>query len=227
MSLANTLLGQLRKPTGRLGQLNLWRMNHHHSQLTDWGLEQVAISDEAIILDIGCGGGRTIHKLAGRAVKGKVYGVDHSETSVATSRKANAGWIQMGRVEIVHGSVSRLPFPEQMFDLATAVETHFFWPDLPADLREVFRVLQSEGVLILIVEVYRGGKHDRQVQKLADAMQSVNLKYSNLSVDEHRDLLQQAGFSDIRVIEDYERGWLCVIGKKTSSSTQSEAKRES
>src|SRR5256885_11876107 len=44
-------------------------------------------------------------------------------------------WIDLGRVEIRHGSVSDLPFPDGMFDLVTALETHFWWPNLPGDMR--------------------------------------------------------------------------------------------
>ncbi len=139
MSLASKLLNQVRNPTGWLGRWNLRGMNRRHSKLTDWGLKHVSIDSDAAILDIGCGGGRTIHKLAAVATKGKVYGVDSSETSVAASRKTNEECIKSRRVEILHGSVSHLPFPDQMFALATAVETHFYWPDLRADIPRRFR----------------------------------------------------------------------------------------
>jgi len=36
------------------------------------------------------------------------------------------------------------------------LETHFWWPDLPGDMREVFRVLKPGGTLILIAEIYKG-----------------------------------------------------------------------
>jgi ubiquinone/menaquinone biosynthesis C-methylase UbiE len=62
----------------------------------------------------------------------------------------------MGRVEVRHGAVSQLPFRDGMFDLVTAVETHFWWPNLPMDLREVLRVLTAGGMLIVIAEVYKG-----------------------------------------------------------------------
>jgi ubiquinone/menaquinone biosynthesis C-methylase UbiE len=188
-------------------------MNRRHSKLTDWGLQHVAIDTDATILDIGCGGGRTIHKLAAIATEGRVYGVDYSETSVAASRKANQEWIQKGRVEIRHGAVSQLPFPDQMFALATAVETHFYWPDLAADMREALRVLKPAGTLVIIAEVYKGGKYDRFVQRFAGLMQKLDIPYANLGVDEHRGLFLQAGFTDVQVIEDYDKGWICGIGK--------------
>ena len=214
MSLASKLLNQLRNPTGWLGRWNLRGMNRRHSKLTDWGLKHVSIDSDAAILDIGCGGGRTIHKLAAIATKGKVYGVDSSETSVAASRKTNEECIKSRRVEILHGSVSHLPFPDQMFALATAVETHFYWPDLPADMREILRVLKPLGALIIVAEVYKGGKYDRRVQRFEELMQRAGFSYANLSVDGHRELFLRAGFTDVQVIEDYEKGWICGIGKK-------------
>jgi ubiquinone/menaquinone biosynthesis C-methylase UbiE len=192
--------------------------------LTDWGLQHVSIATDATILDIGCGGGRTIHKLATLATGGKVYGVDYSETSVAVSRDTNRQWIDVGRVEVRHGSVSHLPFPDRMFDLATAVETHFYWPDLPADMREVLRVLKPGGALILIAEVYKGGKYDRSVQRFADTMQKVGFSYANLSVEEHRELFLRAGFADVQVVEEYDKGWICGVGKNPSPLTANEVK---
>ena len=39
---------------------------------------------------------------------------------------------------------------DDRFDLVTAVETHYFWPDLPRDLVEVRRVLKPGGMLALV-----------------------------------------------------------------------------
>jgi ubiquinone/menaquinone biosynthesis C-methylase UbiE len=153
---ANAFLNQCRKPSGWLGRFTLWRMNLSHSRLTDWGLAHIAIAKDATILEIGCGGGRTVNKLAAAAGDGKVCGVDYSGASVAASRRTNALGIQQGRVEIRQASVSELPFPDGTFDLATAVETHFFWPNLPGDMEEILRVLKPGGTLILIAEVYKG-----------------------------------------------------------------------
>jgi ubiquinone/menaquinone biosynthesis C-methylase UbiE len=194
-----------------MGRFTLWRMNLSHSRLTDWGLSHVAISKDATILDIGCGGGRTVSKLAAAACEGKVYGVDYSEASVAASKRTNALGVQQGRVEIRQASVSELPFPDDTFDLATAVETHFFWPNLPADMGEIRRVLKPGGTLILIAEVYKGsntasGKLAEKYLPLAGMIL--------LTPGEHRDLFATAGYSEIQVIEERSKGWICAFGKK-------------
>src|SRR5215469_2696386 len=136
---------QCQKPTGWLGRLVLRNMNSRHSKVTDWGLSHISVSPRDIILDIGCGGGRTVSKLAALATQGKVFGIDYSSESVTVAGTTNQTWIAIGRVEIREASVSQLPFSADMFDLITAVETHFWWPDLPADMREVFRVQKPGG----------------------------------------------------------------------------------
>src|SRR5579863_5757089 len=122
-------VSQCQKPRGWLGRFALWNMNSRHSKVTDWGLSHISITKHDTVLDVGCGGGRTVSKLAAMATEGKVYGVDYSGESVAVANKTNRQWVVMGRVEIREGSVSELPFSENLFDVITAVETHFWWPD--------------------------------------------------------------------------------------------------
>jgi ubiquinone/menaquinone biosynthesis C-methylase UbiE len=186
-------------------------MNAGHSGLTDWGLSHVAVEKDHVILDVGCGGGRTINKLAALAAQGKVYGVDYSEESVAASQRTNAREITQGHVDVRLGSVSRLPFPEGMFDLVTAVETHFWWPDLPGDMREVFRVVKPGGKLIVIAEVYKGA--GTIVSRMAEKFAHVT-SMKLLSVEEHREMLANAGFSDVQVFEERTKGWICALGTK-------------
>lgn len=212
MSLTTAYLNQFRQPSGWFGRFNLWLMNRRHSRLTDWGLSHVSVKPDAAILDIGCGGGRTIQKLAAIATRGKVYGVDVSATSVAMSKSFNRPLVEQGRVVVEQASVSRLPFADRMFDLVTAVETHFYWPDLPNDVREVLRVLRPGGTIVLIAEAYKGGKHARAIDLFADAMRP--LGYSHLDVAEHRDLLVRAGYENVEVFEDYDRGWICAVGRR-------------
>ncbi len=200
---------QVRKPTKWMGRLVLWMMNISHSSLTDWGLQHVRIEKQFTILDVGCGGGKTLEKLATLATDGMVYGVDYAAGSVAASSAKNAGLIQTGRVEIAQASVSRLPFPDNRFDLVTAVETQYYWPNSVADMQEVLRVLKPGGVLVVIAESYRKGTHDklqRPVMKL--------LKSADRSVDDHRELFSMAGYKDIQIFEEAKRGWICGKGTK-------------
>ena len=203
------VLNQVRKPTRWVGRFFLWRMNQSHSALTDWGLEHVRIERGFTILDVGCGGGRTIQKLAERASEGRVHGIDYSIGSVEMARSLNREAVASGRVDVRQASVSKLPFDDRSFDLVTAVETHYYWPDLPGDAREVLRVLKPGGTFIAIAEAYKGSRYD-----LAFRIAMAPLRAKLLSVDEHRAWLESAGFTAVRVSEERARGWLCVTGRR-------------
>jgi ubiquinone/menaquinone biosynthesis C-methylase UbiE len=211
MNIISNLLNQARKPTGWFGRFNLWTFNIHHSKLTDWGLEHVSIGTSDTVLDVGCGGGLTVSKLAAIATEGKIYGVDISEESVAASRRTNKQWIQKGRVDIREASVSHLPFSDVMFDLVTAVETIPFWPDLAADMREVLRVLKPGGKFIFILEAFKDGKLDNRFQKVTALVHAYFL-----SVQEYRELLLKVGYADAQTFEQNEKGWMCEVGTKAA-----------
>jgi SAM-dependent methyltransferase len=204
-----SIITQWRNPTGWLGRLLLWGMNVTHSGLTDWGLTHVAIRKGDAILDVGCGGGRTVHKLAGIATSGRVYGIDSSEASVLVSRRTNKQFIETGQVEIRHGSVSSLPFSDSEFDLVTAVNSHSYWPDLVSDMKEVLRVLKPGGTLMILAAACKGGRHSTRNDRFA---QLVNITCQ--SREELGGLFAAAGYSRVQVFEEDRRGWICGVGRK-------------
>jgi SAM-dependent methyltransferase len=208
LGIALVLMRQVRKPHRWIGRPFLWIMNRTHSALTDWGFGHVVIGKEFTILDVGCGGGRTIQKLASLASEGSVYGVDYASGSVAASRAKNADSIKAGRVEIHEGSVSLLPFPEAKLDLVTAVETQYYWPDLVNDMKEIRRILKPGGRLIIIAETFSGGRFDN-VKGWAMKLLGSNA----LSEAGQRELFSSAGYDEIKTFVERRKGWICVVGR--------------
>jgi hypothetical protein len=47
-------------------------MNARHSGVTDWGPSYISVKKQFTILDIGCGGRRTVSKVAAVATEGKI-----------------------------------------------------------------------------------------------------------------------------------------------------------
>ena len=204
-------VNQCQKPTGWLGRFVLRNMNSRHSKVTDWGLSHISVETHHTVLDVGCGGGKTVSKLATLASQGKVYGIDYSPVSVIVAGKTNKHLITAGRVEIIEASVSQLPFPGNTFHLITAVETHFWWPDLPAGITEILRVLKPGGTFIIIAEVYKGAQ-TRMATLVEKYLPLSGMKF--LTIDEHRELLENAGYSEVQVMAEPSKGWITVIGKK-------------
>jgi SAM-dependent methyltransferase len=208
---AVALARQCRKPTWWPGRLFAHLMNSSHRGVTTWGLTHVPFEPHVTILDVGCGGGRTIQELLARAPAGKVYGIDYASASVAVATKLNASSIAAGRADVRRGDVAALPYPPNSFDVVTAIETHYYWPDLNAALGEIFRVLKPDGCVAIVAESYRGKRcegRDRLAMRLIGG--------TLLTTGEHREQLIGAGFVDVDVYEDRNRGWICVVGKRAS-----------
>ncbi|WP_243408456.1 class I SAM-dependent methyltransferase [Methanobrevibacter woesei] len=125
-------------------------MNKEHTPVSLWGLKHLNINPDDVILDVGCGGGININRMAKDAKK--VYGIDYSIESVKLSREVNEKLIDNGQVEIHEGNVKDLPFEDNTFDIVTAFETVYFWPDIEKCFGEVKRVLKPGGTFLIGME---------------------------------------------------------------------------
>ena len=152
MGLLKSFFSQCARPEGTLGRAMLCFMNYTHAPLNNWGLKLVHVQDGWTMLDVGCGGGFTIRRLLNRSKDTQVYGIDISEESVTKARKVNADVLDK-QVYVTQGSAENLPYNDELFDLVTAVETVYFWPNLPDCLQEVRRVLKPDGKFAIMVEV--------------------------------------------------------------------------
>ena len=140
----------MRKPQGKLGNIQLKSMNQEHTPVSLWGLKHLNIKSDDVILDVGCGGGINVKRMAKSAKK--VYGIDYSIESVKLSKEVNEKLIDEGKVEIIEGNVKSLPFEDNTFDIVTAFETVYFWPDIEKCFAEVKRVLKPGGIFLIGLE---------------------------------------------------------------------------
>ena len=196
------------KPAGEYGKELLQRMNGGtHQVLSEWAFSFVVLGPDMHALDLGCGGGANLARLLARCSEGKVHGLDYSPVSVALSTETNAGAIAEGRCEVVQGDVADLPFEDGSMDFVTAFETVYFWPDLEAALMEAHRVLAPGGRFLICNE--------------DDGTDEITLRQSKL-VDNMRvhtagalvDVLGKAGFEDIHVHRNLDKGWMCLVARK-------------
>jgi len=211
MGILDRFMKHVRRPRGFIGRLFVKGMNRTHHKRTDWGLHHVKVGEDFMILDVGCGGGRTISKLAAMASKGKVYGVDVSEDSVQVARNYNKQLLSEGQVDIRVSGVSTLPFKDSFFDLVTAVETHYYWPDLEVDLDEVLRVIKPDGIFLVIGGEYLGSRFDERNREWAT---KIGMRLNTLG--ELKSIMSNVGYKDIKIFENYNEGWFCATGKKSA-----------
>lgn len=204
-----TELGNPAKPQGTAGMQMIQRMNESHAGLTAWALDYMRFNDDDKILDVGCGGGAAIRRMAGMIDGGHLTGIDYSPVSVKASTALNTEEIEKGRVDILEASVSDLPFDDDSFDKIVTIESYYFWPELESDMKEIFRVLKPGGQFILAAEIYQHDGLD------AEAIKNIK-KYGlrNLSIAEFESLFVDTGYRESAVHLKEGTDWICVEGIK-------------
>ena len=183
MGLLKSIFTNCAHPQGRMGRAMLKFMNLCHAPLTNWGLSHIKFEDGWTMFDIGCGGGATLRRLLKRSKDSFVYGIDISEESVEKARKVNAELLDE-RVFVEQGTAKKLPYENGQFDLVTAVETVYFWPNLLNCFGEVLRVLKPGGRFAIMVEVVDASS---TWTNLVDGMKAY-------SPEQLQQMLEDAGF---------------------------------
>ena len=175
----------MRKPQGKLGNIQLKSMNKEHTPVSLWGLKHLNIKSDDVILDVGCGGGINVKRMAECAKK--VYGIDYSIESVKLSKEVNEKLIDEGKVEILEGNVKDLPFEDNAFDIVTAFETVYFWPDIEHfidmemyDDDEITSLLQSNDFSEITVYL-RDGKNNKEIIRYKGSEEIIDDDYSEVS----------------------------------------------
>lgn len=160
---------QFGNPTGEEGRRVLDHMNGHHIPLWDFCLGHLPRSLDGSVLDIGCGGGGFLRRMSEWYPYAMLFGVDISEESLRMTRDVNADTVESGGLDLRMASAESLPFDDGSFDMVTAMETYFFWPDIGAGLAEAARVLSPGGVLAVGSELRYGSGDDAAVDEACAA----------------------------------------------------------
>lgn len=190
--------------------LVFWKMNRRHRPLQEFAMRFFELPEKGRVLDVGCGGGSFIAMMLKRAPETQFHGVDYSPVSVKKSLSFNRGAVRDGQVKIVQGSVSALPFEPDFFDLVTASETIYFWPDPANDVREVARVLKPGGVFAVCCDA----ADKEAAKKYTDRIRGMTV----YTPEELSGFLAGAGLTGIECHSDPATGMVCVTGRKPAGS---------
>lgn len=141
-------IDQCMKPHGEEGIQTIENMNENHKEISKFAFECVTFNENAKIIDIGCGGGVNIEKFLKLTSK-NVDGLDYSEVSVSESIKRNSEAVENGRCNLIQADVSDMPIENESYDLVTAFETIYFWPNITNTFKEVFRIIKPHGQFMI------------------------------------------------------------------------------
>ena len=172
-------------------------------------------SQDARILDVACGTGRTLRMIRSALTNAKLFGVD---LSPAYLRKANQLLSEIpGELpQLLQANGEHLPYQDNYFSGVTSV---FLFHELPPQARqgvieECFRVLQPEGTLVICDSMQKADSPDFEVMMDNFPMIFHEPYYQNYSTDNLEARLEKAGFKNIEIENHFvSKYW---IAKKPS-----------
>jgi ubiquinone/menaquinone biosynthesis C-methylase UbiE len=122
---------------GRLGEWHLLVAE----RVADMALTAVPAPGQ--VLDVGCGTGAVLRRLAACLPTARLVGVDPAPRMLAEARKRLDG------VRLEQAAAERLPFADASFDLVVSAMSFDHWADQELGLAECVRVLRPGGRLVL------------------------------------------------------------------------------
>ena len=196
------------RPDGKGGFAMLERMNTGaHERLANWGLGFVSFPEGARMLDVGCGGGANLLRLLERCPTGHVTGVDHSATSVEAAQAHCAAQIAAGACEVEEGNVLALRFDDGSFDVVTAFETVYFWPDVVQGFSEVLRTLVPGGSFLVCNDDDGTTDASREFARTVEGM-------SVYTCDQIAEMMEAAGFAEVETHHRRDARLIAIVGHK-------------
>jgi ubiquinone/menaquinone biosynthesis C-methylase UbiE/DNA-binding transcriptional ArsR family regulator len=139
-----------------------------------------------VVGDLGCGTGHVSAALA--PFVARVVAVDASAQMLQAAR-ARVGTAD--NVDLRRGELESLPIDDERLDLATLMLVLHHVPDPAVALKEVARVLKAGGRLLLVDML----PHERENYR-----QQMGHVWLGFAEDHMRQLMTDAGFTDIRII---------------------------
>jgi ubiquinone/menaquinone biosynthesis C-methylase UbiE len=192
---------------------NRWATRYDRSWAQIWFRENhrliVQAADpatDARILDLGCGTGQLAARLARQVPQGTVLGVDPAQEMIRVARRQH----RRKNLSFEAGSSDAIPAAAAAFDVVVSTISFHHWTRPAESLREIARVLRSDGRL-LILDFCR----DNLLIAVLDQVQRwLQPSHAGIaSAKEMRRYFSRAGFRNLEVTNPR---WLLMLAAGTS-----------
>ncbi len=179
----------------------------------------VALDIDAHVLDVGCGPGALVRRLAREVTR--AYGCDADDYMIERARKL-ADEEGLRNVDFRVGALPALPYAVDRFDAVTATNVIFLQRNPPAAVRGMVRVCKPNGIVAMLnpspqMSVAAATAHaDRRGLMELDRVSFIN--WGNVAEQAHRfsakeitEMFEAAGLS--KIVIEAKVGGLALFAK--------------
>ncbi|RXM48803.1 class I SAM-dependent methyltransferase [Flavobacterium sp. YO12] len=139
------IASQLKLPTGEKGIEMGNMMNETNINMTRHSIQNLNISNENKILELGHGNAGHVEFLFEQAENLKYYGLEMSELMFQEARQTNRNFVSQKQAFFSLYDGNKIPFENDFFDKIFTVNTIYFWQKPEELLAEIYRVLKPNG----------------------------------------------------------------------------------
>jgi len=139
------IASQLKNPSGEKGIEMGNMMNETNINMTRHSIQNLNISKENRILELGHGNAGHLEFLFEQAEKLKYYGLEMSELMFQEARQINRNFVSQKQAffSVYDGNI--IPFEDDFADKIFTVNTIYFWKEPEKMLLEIYRILKPNG----------------------------------------------------------------------------------
>lgn len=135
-------------PEGKSGERGAKMMVNLGVAMAGEAIKILELEPKDNVIEIGFGPGIGLQTLAKIVSQGTVAGIDPSELMHRLAGKRNMEAINSGQINLFEGTVEHLPFENNYFNGALAMDNMHFWTDPLKGLKELQRVLLPGAKLV-------------------------------------------------------------------------------
>jgi len=188
------IASQLRKPQGEMGKQVGVKMNEGNAHINLYAIQQLQISSQDNILEIGMGNGFFVQHILTAHPSVRYTGCDMSDIMVEQARQVNESFVNKGQAQFFLANAGNLPFTKKSFDKVFTVNTIYFWDDAQKILAQIRNVLKPGGLLVIAIR-------PKQMMKLYPF---VKYGFTMYSKEELASLLTRYDFKVTNIFEKEE-----------------------
>ena len=199
-------IDQCMKPHGKEGIKTIKEMNKNHEDISEFAFKCMNIKNTDKILDIGCGGGANIEKFL-QITENNVDGLDYSDIAVCETIKKNKKAVDEKRCKVIQANVNNMPIEDESYDIVSAFETIYFWPDIKNTFKKILKIIKPNGKFIIAQGT--DGNHPDD-EKWLNTIEGMKL----YTPQELENYLLDAGFGNIHIFKKENDYIIVVIASK-------------
>ncbi|MDH3204175.1 MAG: class I SAM-dependent methyltransferase [Nitrosopumilus sp.] len=187
-------------------------MEEEHGKNVSKFLQTLSFDKPFTFLDVGCGNGWVVRKIASKKNCKKIIGIDKSKKMIIQAKKKTVN----NKEKFIHTDIESWSYKGK-FDLIFSMESIYYADSIEKALKKIYKILKPGGMFFCGTDFYTDNKATARWANIMKIQMHLHSK------KEWKDLFQNAGFNvktkhikDLKSKKKWKRefGTLFILGKK-------------